>query len=65
MIVKPGELNWMLERPVPASYTKVLGVEYDCRGIAGSAYWYTWGALPGEAWIATAGCPTTCGVRVE
>ena len=56
MIVNPDELYCIDDCPVPMSYVKVLGwgALKDCRGIAGSAYWYTWGALPRE-WMATAG----------
>jgi hypothetical protein len=66
MIVNPGVLYCMDELPVPMSYVKVaLGSGWeDCMGVAGSAYWYTWGPLPRE-WMATAGCPTVAGVAVE
>jgi hypothetical protein len=66
MIVNPLELYCMAELPVPMSYTKVLdgsGIGV-ARGATGSEYWYTWGELPRE-WIATAGCPTLAGGKVE
>ena len=65
MMVNPGELYCIDEFPLPMSYTKVLdGNGWDCIGLEGTEYWYTWGALPRE-WMATAGCPTVAGGRVE
>ena len=61
LLPNPGVLNCRLELPLPASYTKLVdGVGYEGVG----EYWYTWGLFPRE-WIATAGCPTAEGGRVE